>query len=94
MTTTPYGTKEGHHYRKLSGGGRAAKFLESRGFGWLLEVDDDDEEQKPLLLVVSSDFLMQINEGIAIFSNLRKGVHKIMKIIILESELEMKQPRD
>lgn len=56
MTTTPYGTKEGHHYRKLSGGGRAAKFLESRGFGWLLEVDDDDEEQKPLLEELDIDF--------------------------------------
>ncbi|VDM40600.1 unnamed protein product [Toxocara canis] len=49
MSTAPYGIKQEHHYRKLSGGGPAAKFLESRGFGWLLEVDDDDEEQKPLL---------------------------------------------
>ena len=30
--------------------GVAGKFLESKGFGWLMEVDeDDDESQKPLL---------------------------------------------
>lgn len=31
--------------------GRTAQFLESKGFGWLLEVEDEDneEENKPLL---------------------------------------------
>ena len=30
--------------------GAAGQFLESKGFGWLMEVDDDDEDmQKPLL---------------------------------------------
>lgn len=30
----------------------ASSYLETKGFGWLLEVDDaDDEEQLPLLLV-------------------------------------------
>ena len=30
--------------------GVAGKFLESKGFGWLMEVDEGDEEgQKPLL---------------------------------------------
>ncbi|MFH4979525.1 hypothetical protein AB6A40_006234 [Gnathostoma spinigerum] len=37
------------HHRRLSRGGPAAKFLEDRGFGWLLEVEDDEEVQKPLL---------------------------------------------
>jgi len=31
-------------------GGAASKFLDSRGFGWLMEEDDSDEDfQKPLL---------------------------------------------
>ena len=30
--------------------GRTSQFLESKGFGWLLEVEDEgDEEEKPLL---------------------------------------------
>ncbi len=30
--------------------GAAGQFLESKGFGWLMEIDDDDEDmQKPLL---------------------------------------------
>ena len=29
--------------------GATASFLESKGFGWLLEVEEDEEEQKPLL---------------------------------------------
>ena len=29
--------------------GRAASFLDSKGFGWLLEVEEDEEEPKPLL---------------------------------------------
>lgn len=29
--------------------GKAASFLESKGFGWLLEVEEDEEELKPLL---------------------------------------------
>ncbi|VDK46734.1 unnamed protein product [Anisakis simplex] len=49
MSSVSYNGKGAHHFRKLSGGGPAAKFLENRGFGWLLEVDDDEVEQKPLL---------------------------------------------
>ena len=30
-------------------GGKAGQFLESKGFGWLLEVDDEGEEDTPLL---------------------------------------------
>lgn len=35
------------------GKGRTSQFLESKGFGWLLEVEEDDkeEENRPLLLV-------------------------------------------
>lgn len=29
--------------------GKAASYLESKGFGWLLEVEEDEEELKPLL---------------------------------------------
>ena len=33
--------------------GVTSKFLDSKGFGWLMEVDTEDEEhQKPLLLVL------------------------------------------
>lgn len=49
MSSGSYNKSGGHRYRKLSQGGAAARFLENRGFGWLLEVDDDEEEQKPLL---------------------------------------------
>ena len=40
------GAEEGIRSRR---GGKAGQFLESKGFGWLLEVDDDGEEDKPLL---------------------------------------------
>lgn len=42
--------------RKRTGKGSA--FLESKGFGWLLEVQDDDDEdfQKPLLYVLQNHF--------------------------------------
>ena len=31
-------------------GGRASQFLDSKGFGWLMEVEDDgEEEERPLL---------------------------------------------
>lgn len=39
--------------------GKAGRFLEGRGFGWLMEVeddDDDDEHQRPLLFLVASAF--------------------------------------
>jgi len=36
-------------YRRVNPDGKASQFLDSKGFGWLLEVDDDDIEQKPLL---------------------------------------------
>lgn len=29
--------------------GRAAKYLDSKGFGWLLETEEEEEEQVPLL---------------------------------------------
>lgn len=29
--------------------GRAASFLEGKGFGWLLEVEEEEEDAKPLL---------------------------------------------
>ena len=30
--------------------GKTSAYLDSKGFGWLMEVDDDDEDaQKPLL---------------------------------------------
>lgn len=29
--------------------GKTASFLESRGFGWLLDVEDQEEDMKPLL---------------------------------------------
>jgi hypothetical protein len=29
--------------------GKTSNFLDSKGFGWLLEVADDDDMQKPLL---------------------------------------------
>ena len=34
--------------------GRSARFLDSKGFGWLLETQDDDDDtfQRPLLLVL------------------------------------------
>ncbi|CAJ0576137.1 unnamed protein product, partial [Mesorhabditis spiculigera] len=35
-------------YRRQNAG-YAGKFLENRGFGWLLDVDDEEENQKPLL---------------------------------------------
>jgi len=35
--------------RRRTGTGMTNKFLDNRGFGWLLETDDDDEVQKPLL---------------------------------------------
>jgi hypothetical protein len=40
-------------YHKLGGNSRSSQFLDSRGFGWLLETNDDDDDmfQKPLLLV-------------------------------------------
>lgn len=39
--------------RHRSRGGRASQYLESKGFGWLLEVEEEDSEEdnKPLLLV-------------------------------------------
>ncbi len=36
-------------YRRINPGTSTSSFLDSRGFGWLLEVDDDDLDQKPLL---------------------------------------------
>ncbi|CAJ0922994.1 unnamed protein product, partial [Mesorhabditis belari] len=45
LSTTPSTSKS---YTKV-GAGPASKFLDSRGFGWLLEVDEEDENQKPLL---------------------------------------------
>ena len=30
-------------------GGRTVNFLESKGFGWLLDSEEDEEEDKPLL---------------------------------------------
>ena len=37
--------------RHRGSGGIASQYLESKGFGWLMETDDDngEEEQKPLL---------------------------------------------
>ena len=37
--------------RQRVGGGIASQYLESRGFGWLMETADEsgEEEQKPLL---------------------------------------------
>ena len=44
---------EGHHERRrrTKPGGRASQFLESKGFGWLMEVEEEEgeEENKPLL---------------------------------------------
>jgi hypothetical protein len=36
-------------------GGRASRYLESKGFGWLLEVEEEESEEdnKPLLLVMN-----------------------------------------
>lgn len=39
----------GIKHRKMSQGGIAGKFLDNRGFGWLLEVEDDEDSNKPLL---------------------------------------------
>ncbi|VDK62382.1 unnamed protein product [Onchocerca ochengi] len=40
----------GTHYRNIMQGGYTSRFLENRGFGWLLDVDDDIIDfQKPLL---------------------------------------------
>lgn len=38
---------------QLHGKGRTSQFLESKGFGWLLELEEEDseEENRPLLLV-------------------------------------------
>ena len=51
--------KWGQHYQEptdnfytqqKSSNGKSSQFLDSRGFGWLMEVDDDDDDsQKPLL---------------------------------------------
>lgn len=42
------------HHRST---GRASQYLESKGFGWLLEVEEDSEEDnKPLLLVIPGQF--------------------------------------
>ena len=30
-------------------GGRTANFLESKGFGWLLDSEEDEDQDKPLL---------------------------------------------
>uniref|UniRef100_A0A915ADX9 Protein YIPF n=1 Tax=Parascaris univalens TaxID=6257 RepID=A0A915ADX9_PARUN len=58
MITTTSASKMGHHYRKLNDDSRIRKFLESRGFDWLLEIDDDsDEEQKSLLEELDIDFI-------------------------------------
>ena len=37
--------------RQRGSGGVASQYLESKGFGWLMETDDEggEEEQKPLL---------------------------------------------
>ena len=41
--------------------GKATQFLESKGFGWLLEVEEDSEEDnKPLLLVCTSLFTITL----------------------------------
>lgn len=40
--------------------GRASEFLESKGFGWLMEVEEEEseEENRPLLLVSSPDYVV------------------------------------
>lgn len=44
---------ESHHERRRRAkpGGKASQFLESKGFGWLMEVEEEEgeEENKPLL---------------------------------------------
>ena len=46
--STPMGS-DSNYLRKR---GAASSFLDSKGFGWLMEVDNEDEDsQKPLLLV-------------------------------------------
>lgn len=44
------GSIKPHHRTQQTG--RAGKFLEGKGFGWLMEVEEEEEEEnKPLLLV-------------------------------------------
>ncbi|KAK6038988.1 hypothetical protein COOONC_23506 [Cooperia oncophora] len=47
-STLPTGNISTHTYSKAQMGA-AGKLLESRGFGWLLEVEDDCDTQTPLL---------------------------------------------
>lgn len=35
--------------RRTGTGGPTSKFLDNRGFGWLLETEEDEDFQKPLL---------------------------------------------
>lgn len=44
-STTSSGPSPGHVRPR----GRAASYLEGKGFGWLLEVEDEEEATKPLL---------------------------------------------
>lgn len=40
----------GGHYSKAAVGGITSRFLENRGFGWLLEVDEEDDNYGTSLL--------------------------------------------
>ena len=42
-------TSSGPSTSQLRPRGRAASYLEGKGFGWLLEVEDEEEDAKPLL---------------------------------------------
>ncbi|VDO32658.1 unnamed protein product [Onchocerca flexuosa] len=50
LSTANVESFDGKHYRNIMRGGYTSRFLENRGFGWLLDVDDDIVDfQKPLL---------------------------------------------
>lgn len=48
--STNAGCSDEKHYRRIMQGGYTSRFLENRGFGWLLDIDDDMIDfQRPLL---------------------------------------------
>uniref|UniRef100_A0A0R3S2A0 Protein YIPF n=1 Tax=Elaeophora elaphi TaxID=1147741 RepID=A0A0R3S2A0_9BILA len=48
--STSIGSSDKKHYRRAMQSGYTSRFLENRGFGWLLDIDDDVADfQRPLL---------------------------------------------
>lgn len=47
--TQAYTSSEWGSMKQTHRPGKAASYLESKGFGWLMEVEDEEEDAKPLL---------------------------------------------